>query len=385
MSPSNRVRTPVRIGRASSVAAAKTISASARLSTFWLTRVVGRSPGDGMTGNSSASMPDVGLERAGARRAASRRARSRARPARRRAAADEVGEEPGRDGQRALGLDLAGTHYGDADLEVGGGQLEAGVLRPEQDVGQHGQRASVADRAADVAAWCRYVLLEEPAECRRRAPAGRRRRSPAGRSPARPSPVAATGAATGSPPEAAAERDSERPPSRVPVRSPGRIAWSRARSGGPCAARSGCDRIVPCSWSAAKSCGRESITSRGRRPRPVVRPTGACDRGPGVRPGRGVRPSSSYGRGSRAPWRGGASWAGRSASSSLRAILSIRPRGSVRHRPQKARKRADRPMHGRGAFNVRRMIGRARSAASNERRGPVAARARPSPTRRLGR
>jgi hypothetical protein len=31
--------------------------------------------------------------------------------------------------------------------------------------------------------------------------------------------------------------------------------------------------------------------------------------------------------------------------------------GLVRHRPQKARKRADRPMHGRGAFIVRRMIG----------------------------
>ena len=52
-----RVRTPVKMGRASSVAAANTTSDSARLSSFWLTRVVGRSPGDGMTGNSSASIP----------------------------------------------------------------------------------------------------------------------------------------------------------------------------------------------------------------------------------------------------------------------------------------------------------------------------------------
>jgi hypothetical protein len=77
---------------------------------------------------------------------------------------------------------------------------------------------------------------------------------------------------------------------------------------------------------------------------------------------------TSSGRGSRVPWRGGASWAGRSASSSLRAILSIRPRGSVRRRPQKARKRADRPEPGRGAFNVRRMIGRARSQRQTRRR-----------------
>ena len=66
-----------------------------------------------------------------------------------------------------------------------------------------------------------------------RALADRTPRSPAGRSPARPSPVATTGATTGSPPAAAAERDSERPPGRGPVRSPGRTAWSRDRSEGP--------------------------------------------------------------------------------------------------------------------------------------------------------
>jgi hypothetical protein len=66
-----------------------------------------------------------------------------------------------------------------------------------------------------------------------RAPADRPRRSPAGRSPARPSPVATTGAATGSPPAVFAERGSERPPGREPDLSPCRTAWSRDRSEGP--------------------------------------------------------------------------------------------------------------------------------------------------------
>jgi hypothetical protein len=146
-------------------------------------------------------------------------------------------------------------------------------------------------------------------------------------------------------------------PRARPVARPNRVIPSSVRR--TLVARSGCDRIDPRSWSARKSCGLESITSCGATPRPVVRPTGVFDRAPGVRPGRGVRPDFSCGRGSRVPWRGDASWAGRSASSGLCAILSIRPRGFVRHRPQKARKRADRPMHGRGAFIVRRMIGRA--------------------------
>jgi hypothetical protein len=116
-------------------------------------------------------------------------------------------------------------------------------------------------------------------------------------------------------------------PRARPVARPNRVVPSSVRR--TRAARSGWERIVPCSWSAAKSCGRLSISSRGRGPRSAVRPTGACDRVPGVRPGRGVRPSSSFGRGSRVPWRGGASWADRSASSCLRGILSVGPRGSV--------------------------------------------------------
>ena len=47
----------MRIGRASSLAAAKMVSSSARRRTFWLIRVVGRSPAVWMVGNSSASMP----------------------------------------------------------------------------------------------------------------------------------------------------------------------------------------------------------------------------------------------------------------------------------------------------------------------------------------
>ena len=46
------------MGRASSRGRGEDDLATAlACSTFWLTRVVGRSPGDGMTGNSSASMP----------------------------------------------------------------------------------------------------------------------------------------------------------------------------------------------------------------------------------------------------------------------------------------------------------------------------------------
>ena len=47
----------MRIGRASSVAAAKAVSSRARLRTFWAIRVVGRSPVGWIDGNSSASMP----------------------------------------------------------------------------------------------------------------------------------------------------------------------------------------------------------------------------------------------------------------------------------------------------------------------------------------
>ena len=78
-----------------------------------------------------------------------------------RQAAHEVGEEAGRDGGGAVGLDLAGDPVGDPDLEVRRGQLEAGVLGPEQDVGQHGQGAAAGDRPRDDREAARQVLLHD--------------------------------------------------------------------------------------------------------------------------------------------------------------------------------------------------------------------------------
>ena len=58
-----------------------------------------------------------------------------------------------------------------------------------------------------------------------------------------------------------------------------------------------------------------------------IRPSAASGRERGGRPGSVDHRSTSSGHESRVPWRGGASLAGRSASSRLRAILSMRPRG----------------------------------------------------------
>jgi hypothetical protein len=62
---------------------------------------------------------------------------------------DEIGQELGRHRRRAVGLDLARDPVGDPDLEVRGGQLEPGIFRLEQDVGQDRQRAPVGNGAAD--------------------------------------------------------------------------------------------------------------------------------------------------------------------------------------------------------------------------------------------
>ena len=75
--------------------------------------------------------------------------------------AHEVGEEPRRDGRGPVRLDLAGHPVGDADLEVRGGQLEAGVLGPEEDVREHGQGASAGDRPGDHGEAARQVLLHD--------------------------------------------------------------------------------------------------------------------------------------------------------------------------------------------------------------------------------
>ena len=104
------------------------------------------------------------------------------------------------------------------------------------------------------------------------------------------------------------------PPRRRPVDRPKRVVSRSVRTNR--AENKGWDLVVPAPWIAAKSCGRESITSRGVDvPRPVVRLSAASDREPAERRGYGDPLSSSCGRGSRVPWRDGASWAGRSASS----------------------------------------------------------------------
>src|SRR4051794_20440298 len=131
-------------------------------------------------------------------------------------------------------------------------------------------------------------------------------------------------------------------PNRRPVEIPKRVAERSVRRNR--AESRGWDLVVPFSWIAAKSCGRESITSRGERmPRSVVRRSAASGPELAVQPGSGVPQSSSCGRESRAPWHDGASWAGTSASSGGPAILSIRPRGRSLRLPLEARKRARRP------------------------------------------
>ena len=146
------------------------------------------------------------------------------------------------------------------------------------------------------------------------------------------------------------------PPRFRPVDSPKRVVSRSVRRN--LAARSGWDRVVPLPWSAAKSCGRESITSRGEfEPRPMVRPSAAFDRERGVWPGPGGRRPTSSWRGSHAPWRGGASWADRSASSGLSGILSNRPRGRSITTPEGTQTRLA-PESARRVV-VRRMICRA--------------------------
>ena len=80
-------------------------------------------------------------------------------PLRRLQRVDHVGHEAGRDRQGAIRLDAAGHPDGDADLQVGSRQLQAGVFRPQEDVGQHGQRAAGTDGPADDLQAARQVLL----------------------------------------------------------------------------------------------------------------------------------------------------------------------------------------------------------------------------------
>ena len=94
-----------------------------------------------------------------------------------RQAGDEVREQLGRDGDRAVRVDLARDPVGDPDLEVGRRQLEPGVLGPEEDVGQDRERAPGRDRAADDRQAAGEVLLHDR-ELHERFTPGRRGWSP---------------------------------------------------------------------------------------------------------------------------------------------------------------------------------------------------------------
>jgi hypothetical protein len=74
---------------------------------------------------------------------------------------DQVCQQPGWDGRRAIRLDLAGDPVGDPDLQVRGGQLEPGIFRLEQDVGQDRQGAPVGHGATDDRQTAREVLLHD--------------------------------------------------------------------------------------------------------------------------------------------------------------------------------------------------------------------------------
>jgi hypothetical protein len=145
------------------------------------------------------------------------------------------------------------------------------------------------------------------------------------------------------------------PPSARPVDSPNRVVSRSVRRNR--AVRSGWDRLVPPSWNATKSCGRESITSRGNLgPRPTVRLSAAFDRELGEPPGSAGRRPIASGRGSRAPWHDGVSWADTTAwSSGLFGILSNRPRGRSVTTPEGTQTRLA-PESARRVV-VRRMIG----------------------------
>jgi hypothetical protein len=166
------------------------------------------------------------------------------------------------------------------------------------------------------------------------------------------------------------------PPSLRPVENPKRVT-SRSVRRIRITSREW-DLTVPLPWSAAKSPGLESITSRGELwPRSVVRPLASCGRALVGQPVLGVPRWSSCGRGSRAPWSDAASWAGRSASSDG-GYLSIRPRGS-----EYPERHANAPGAEKALQRVcRRIIGTDRALCQTPwRRLEVTGRTRPIPDR----
>ena len=150
------------MGRASSLAAANVVSLSALRRTSWATRVVGRSPAAWIAGNSSASMPLMWVSKRPLRRWSDSPAVSS------RSTLSPAGSELTRSVSSLAGtvvapsdLDLAGHPVGDPDLEVRGRQLEPGVLRLQEHVGQDGQGAAARDGAADHGQAAGQVLLHD--------------------------------------------------------------------------------------------------------------------------------------------------------------------------------------------------------------------------------
>ena len=109
---------------------------------------------------------------------------------------------------------------------------------------------------------------------------------------------------------------------------------------------------------AAAGLGR--APSSGRQPLSTARASGGQDTS--------TRRSSSSGRGSRAPWRDGASSADRSASWGWSGILSIRPRGRCRSSTPRGTQTRPAPESA-GRVVVRRMIRPARKECQS--RGPA--------------
>ena len=187
----------------------------------------------------------------------------------------------------------------------------------------------------------------------------------------RPSRAGTMAPSTGAPRGAGDGHDCGPPPRRALGRSTARSGSSRDRSAGTGRSGAGGTGWSRRSWNAAKSCGRESITSRGiLAPRPIVRPSAAFDRELGAPPGCGGRRPSHPG--AEAVLLGAVALLGLvgllhrdcpgSSPSGLGDGLSLTPEGTqTRLAPESARR-----------VVVRRMIGPARRRVSNDRRSPPA-------------
>ena len=78
-----------------------------------------------------------------------------------RQARDDIGQQLGRDGDRAVDVDLGRDPVGDPDLEVRGSELQAAVLGPDEDVAEDRQGAPRRDRATHDRQAAGEVLLHD--------------------------------------------------------------------------------------------------------------------------------------------------------------------------------------------------------------------------------